>query len=473
MAYSMGLDHADDGRAVAPLDFDGDGDLDLAVLNLRGLRLLENTAPPRSFVRLRLVAAQPPVSALGAVVEVETSDGVVQRDYVKATTGFATQVQPELHFGLRDAARIDRVTVFWPDGSEQTLRGLPVGQLLTIREGDDQVTETQIPAWSSRPRRVDASFARDAAAVRVEGTRASLIAGPGPTVVHFWQVLADHPNDGMLLELEARIGRVRAVGVCVSPENPADVRRIVTDYDLTYPQFIVDESWMRRTFGESVQPPATLIFDREGRLRRAFYRPLREGELDSVLRVLEIGPFAADFFELGYHAFERGALDEAAILIQRSIDVDPELMIGHYFLGRIRAHQERHPEAAALFQRVVERDPGFQLAHLSLGEAIHRAGRLAEAEEALRKAIALDPQRVEPHFRLAAVLLDQDRLAEAALQLEEAVTLAPNVAALQFELGRLYVKLNRPDDAKAAFEQALKIDPSFEKARAELDTIRP
>ena len=42
-AYALGLDFADDGRSYLPIDFDGDGDLDIARVSLQGLRLLENT----------------------------------------------------------------------------------------------------------------------------------------------------------------------------------------------------------------------------------------------------------------------------------------------------------------------------------------------------------------------------------------------------------------------------------------------
>src|SRR5688572_1403877 len=53
-AYVLGLDFDDDGRSSAPVDIDGDGDLDLALLGLQGLRILENTAAPAHFARIRL-----------------------------------------------------------------------------------------------------------------------------------------------------------------------------------------------------------------------------------------------------------------------------------------------------------------------------------------------------------------------------------------------------------------------------------
>src|SRR5258706_14286032 len=79
--HAFALDFPDDGRAVAPVDIDGDGDLDLAMLSLQGLRLMENRSPPRSFARLRLEATKGDRQAISARVRLEAG-GVTQQDYV-------------------------------------------------------------------------------------------------------------------------------------------------------------------------------------------------------------------------------------------------------------------------------------------------------------------------------------------------------------------------------------------------------
>ncbi|MEM8713114.1 MAG: VCBS repeat-containing protein, partial [Planctomycetota bacterium] len=73
--YCLGFDGAHDGRAVVPIDPDGDGDLDLALLTLGGLRFLENQAPAQgAWLRLRLLEPGPsgaPRPAVGARVTYE------------------------------------------------------------------------------------------------------------------------------------------------------------------------------------------------------------------------------------------------------------------------------------------------------------------------------------------------------------------------------------------------------------------
>src|SRR5262249_28289002 len=72
----LGLDLDQDGRAFAVLDYDGDGDPDLAVMAPRGapqLRLFRNDfAGGNTSLALRLVGTKSNRDAIGAQVTVET-----------------------------------------------------------------------------------------------------------------------------------------------------------------------------------------------------------------------------------------------------------------------------------------------------------------------------------------------------------------------------------------------------------------
>ncbi|MDP6890023.1 MAG: CRTAC1 family protein [Phycisphaerales bacterium] len=120
------------GRGGASADYDGDGLIDLLVVEQGGVpRLLRNTsqsAGHQLVVRLR----QPPPNtrALGAVVRVLTPDGTQMRQ-VGGQAAYLSQDMLDAHFGLGGFDQAD-VEVTWPDGVVSEHRRIPADSLLRI-----------------------------------------------------------------------------------------------------------------------------------------------------------------------------------------------------------------------------------------------------------------------------------------------------------------------------------------------------
>jgi hypothetical protein len=106
-------------------DLDGDGDLDIAVNNLRGFaQWFENQLCGGSSVEVLL--EQPHSanrSAVGAVVRLQTDDGVQRRD-VRASGGYLSGDPLRLHFGLPAGAEPQLMEITWPDGAVSHLNEL-------------------------------------------------------------------------------------------------------------------------------------------------------------------------------------------------------------------------------------------------------------------------------------------------------------------------------------------------------------
>ncbi len=105
-------------RGAALADFDGDGLLDLVVVNRRAqMRLYRNTTPDagHSF-RVQVEGAGGNRFAIGARVTV-TADARTQSQQITIGGGHAGAVLAPLHFGV-GAAFVAMVQVRWPDGSE-------------------------------------------------------------------------------------------------------------------------------------------------------------------------------------------------------------------------------------------------------------------------------------------------------------------------------------------------------------------
>jgi hypothetical protein len=51
-----------------------------------------------------------------------------------AGSGYLSQDDPRVHFGLGPAAKVDRLTVTWPSGTKQVVENPAVDRILTVEE---------------------------------------------------------------------------------------------------------------------------------------------------------------------------------------------------------------------------------------------------------------------------------------------------------------------------------------------------
>lgn len=122
-------------RGLATGDLDGDGDLDLALSNSDGsLRLLRNDGADGHWLRVKASMGNPPRLAIGAVIEIESA-GVLRKRVIGGGGSYLSGSDPMAHFGLGEAASIDRLRVHWPDGEVESFPGGKADQVLSIVKG--------------------------------------------------------------------------------------------------------------------------------------------------------------------------------------------------------------------------------------------------------------------------------------------------------------------------------------------------
>ncbi len=128
------LEPGEEARAVAVSDVDGDGDLDAVAGTTRG-RLLgwENPGSGNGWMAVVPRGLRSNLDGIGAKVEVRVG-AVSQRRQVRSTSGYLSQDDLPVHFGLGNAPAADYVRFLWPGGVKQIELGVAAAAATTVEE---------------------------------------------------------------------------------------------------------------------------------------------------------------------------------------------------------------------------------------------------------------------------------------------------------------------------------------------------
>ena len=139
-APNSGLSESMCARGLALTDLDGDGKLDAIISNMDSApAILKNVANAKNhWLSIKLIgdtAMKTPKDAIGTKVFVTTGK-IRQRFDVTSGASYASQSDQEVHIGLGDATRIDKLEIVWANKQIQTVPVNKVDTQLTIRQNE-------------------------------------------------------------------------------------------------------------------------------------------------------------------------------------------------------------------------------------------------------------------------------------------------------------------------------------------------
>ncbi len=137
-AIPLGINHNTQGRGVIKLDYDQDGDVDVAFTSHQDPVFLYRNELTKdagaAWLRLRADNCGRPdltPDGVGAHIEV-TVNGVTQHHWITAAPSYLAQGELVAHVGLGLASQADTVRITWPNGHTRVLTDVLANQSVTL-----------------------------------------------------------------------------------------------------------------------------------------------------------------------------------------------------------------------------------------------------------------------------------------------------------------------------------------------------
>jgi len=484
-----GIDFAEDSRAFAVTDFDGDGNLDMFLKSRLApqVRALRNEwGQAGRSIAIGLTGTRSNRDAIGAAVEIEYG-GRRAVSFVQAGSGYLSQHTKTLHWGLGEATRADKVVIRWPSGLQQEFHDFDAGYRYHITEGAGEAR--RVPFTPCQPVQSEAAVQPN----NQQPFEETWLLLPVP-------IPEQRTGPGFLL-LSAAGKETLPPGVPgqalnLSRESPdvaasyALFRRYLFDYrtDLLLPMLIlIDERGLAHKVYPGVPAESRLREDlkllREPNRQRLalpfpgrYYAPpgrnnFRLGSaffwagypeqalvyLNEVIR--EQPDNGKAHLAVGYIHLEAGREGPARQHLERAVQLLPKDADARTYLGRLEMAAKRYPEALRDFTEALALDPTASFALMSAGRAHAALGDDAAAEQLFRRALANDGKDADAANQLGLLLVRQNHLDEARRCFEQAIAAQRDHVWAINNLGVLYMQLQKVDDALAAFRYGIEVAP--------------
>ena len=504
ISATSGIDFPDDGRGMATVDWDLDGDLDIWMTNRNAprARFLRNDLENENhFLALRLEGNGSSTNrdAIGARVELEVLNSqlpvrqnaetgadepaTVVIKTLRAGEGFLSQSTKWLNFGLGRATRIKQLTVHWPGGTSESFTGLSVDGWYRIVQEAGQAERWSPPDRTSRlqPSKfvppVPSSQLKTYFANRIplptfryesfgEGPKELANEAGKPTLLTLWlsscetceaelQEFAKYENSLRQSGIEIVALAVDGVGGEEQGGPSLAEEKIRT---LKFPFIsgkaspeLVDKLMLvvSQLFAMDLSPvvPMSFLLDRQGYLAALYQGPVEVSELQEDVKRL---------------ALSGNSLRDLATPFSGAWMLNHQTRIPLVQISLVMQEAGYREDSVAYFEKHVDSqkgEPEYPSLLVKIGASLHQMGKYSAAENRFREAIGVDPQLFDGHLKLGITLGMQQKLDQSAAALRRAIELSPEEPRAYCYLGTALQGLGKQQEAFQSFQKGLDLVP--------------
>ncbi len=504
ISASSGIDFPDDGRALVPVDWDHDGDLDLwiSARNAPRIRFLNNNSPSNNhYLAVKLLGNGDDTNrdAIGARIEVVTSpsDGKNVQS-LRAGEGFLSQESKWVHFGLGQKQTIDHIVVHWPGGEKEIFTGMiadnrynlkqgtSIAKLVPKRESSNiESSEPIIPGPSQQARiplltklpKTNIDY------LKFDGTEEQVTIGLGsPTLITLWAgwcptcKLELTEFTERQLDLKSAGINIIALSVDALGDDRSDLDRAIKllgDLNFPFPTGIASHKLISelQALHDLVIPlkhplpvPTSFLIDGSGRIS-VIYKG--QAVVDDIIRDAKVRKFNPAE-SLQYAAPIKGRSINEPLLDKVFLENQARAL---FFFGTHLLDRKQVDDAILYFLDALELKPDSYKTHYNLGLAYKTRNNLQSALYHFNEAVISNPDLYEAHQVLGGLLMRLGQFDKAKQHYLKHLTAYPKNIITLTALGVLAANQGDLEEAKQRFSQAIAIEPHLTEAQYNLGAL--
>lgn len=531
VSHASGFDFPDDGRGMALVDWDGDGDLDVITTNRNApqIRILQNNVPSKDmhWLGIRLHGDGSVNSdAIGARVSISLKGQPAMIRTVRAGEGFQTQNSKWLHFGLGEFDTIESVRVDWPGGKSQRFFDLKVNHRYDIHYGyasaiveekrivrdldKDLITEDLVDEIPGRVLTASKLPVLPVFYKTLDGetVRNSWKKDSGVSVLTFWTSWCPL-CEKELANFNKQFQKLNGAGISVlalsvdgvgpiEGSNAAAVA-LAKKLKLQFPvgmasQDILDQVEILHDLVFEKRGrfnlPTTLVIDAQSQLSAFYEGPLEVDELLEISRWVSydqssknavahlpfkgkrlVEPLEFRLTEYGNLLLKKGFYLEASALLSRfrpRFQVDSNYPDFLVKLGLAYEKQDDLRGALRHFSAAVRLRPKNIHGWMSLGSRQMAMREDLGAIESFQTALKLKSNVPEAHYNIGIVQSRMFQLKDALKSFQAELKRDPKHVLAKANVAGVFLRQNQPLQAITALEEVLVLKADFHEARLQL-----